>query len=347
MDFDGEGTGARLAVRLINGNNKSCGTFITPFIPGKFRPTPIRKDGTVYRWTMKYEPNENAGKGRARFRIKSDSPQPEEFEAKEFVIDLPAGFKADGAAFDRFGLMNMMKPGGAMTIHFADLEHDGKKEDLSRDPGWTGSGNRETYQETDQVGAHDFGYSSNTTFAGGSPGEMGGKFWRSGSYGYYADRVGPLTLTNRLEAQGKVILLVGAPDSDMYLGWFSSAAKSKSPAECGNFLGVHIGGPTRVGHYFEPACASAHGTRASAKTGPVLVPNKALDWSLLYDPHSNHGQGAVKVTLGNESVTLDLRAGLKAEGASFDRFGVFTSDIGGQMVKIYFDDLEYTVTGLR
>jgi hypothetical protein len=37
-----------------------------------------------------------------------------------------------------------------------------------------------------------------------------------------------------------------------------------------------------------------------------------------------------------------LRPGQKEEGATFDRFGVFTSDIGGQMVKIYFDDLKYT-----
>src|SRR5262245_54713410 len=45
MDLDCEGSGARLAVRLITGQNQSCGTFVTPFVPGKFRPTPIRNDG--------------------------------------------------------------------------------------------------------------------------------------------------------------------------------------------------------------------------------------------------------------------------------------------------------------
>ncbi len=30
------------------------------------------------------------------------------------------------------------------------------------------------------------------------------------------------------------------------------------------------------------------------------------------------------------------------KGASFDRFGLFTSTAGGQMVKIYLDDLTYT-----
>jgi hypothetical protein len=41
-------------------------------------------------------------------------------------------------------------------------------------------------------------------------------------------------------------------------------------------------------------------------------------------------------------VTLPLKKGLKAQGASFDRFGLFTSNIGGQIVRIYLDDLKYT-----
>src|ERR1041385_1197213 len=38
LDFDFESHGGRLAVRLISNGNKSCGTFITPYLPGKFRP---------------------------------------------------------------------------------------------------------------------------------------------------------------------------------------------------------------------------------------------------------------------------------------------------------------------
>src|SRR5207253_8948929 len=86
FDFDGEGKGARLAVRMISGSNKSCGTFITPFIPGKFRPTPIRNDGTRYHWTLAYDPDANEGKGRFQITIKSDSPK-EAFEGKVFSVD--------------------------------------------------------------------------------------------------------------------------------------------------------------------------------------------------------------------------------------------------------------------
>lgn len=61
-----------------------------------------------------------------------------------------------------------------------------------------------------------------------------------------------------------------------------------------------------------------------------------------YDPAAEHGLGAIHVTLGDASTTLVLRKGMKAN-ATFDRFGLFTSTIGGQVVKIYLDDLRYTV----
>jgi hypothetical protein len=50
------------------------------------------------------------------------------------------------------------------------------------------------------------------------------------------------------------------------------------------------------------------------------------------------------VILGQESVTVPLKKGAKAQGAKFDRFGLFTAAAGGQMVKIYLDDLKYTDT---
>jgi hypothetical protein len=365
MDFDGEPRGARLAVRMIAGDNRACGTFITPFIPGKFRPTPLRLDGTRYSWTMNYDPDANDGNGRFQFTIKSQSTEPEPLDAKrlpadfpaahrtealshfpnttEFSVDLPAGFKKEGATFDRFGLLNMTKPGNAMTIYFGELKHDGMADEFGKDPGWVGENDRAKI-ESPPAGAHDFGFSPKTSYAGGKPGELGGDIWRSGKYGYYADRVGPLSLDDRLEASGKVVLKVGAPDSDVYLGWFSSADQERPPAESGNFLGVHIGGPTRVGHYFIPRLTTAKGTTAKVKSGPILAPGKVFDWSLVYDPAANNGQGELRVTLGQETATLALKKGVKAEGAYFDRFGLFNSTIGGQLVRIYLDDLKYTAT---
>jgi hypothetical protein len=359
LDMDGEHSGARLAVRLITAKNQSCGTFITPFIPGKFRPTPIRNDGTRYNWKLDYDPDGAGGRGRFTFEFTSDAHKLGELEAAElpeksldearrrfpstttFSVDLPEGYKQQGTEFDHFGLMGMMKPGGEMQIYFDDLKYLDRSQDFSSDPNWQESGSRETYQESDALGAHNFGF-SNTANTGGKIGELGGTFWRAGKYAYYADRVGPLSLENRLEAKGKVVLKVGAPDSDMYLGWFSSRNKDKSADEPGQFVGVHIGGPTRVGHYFIPMVVLAKDVRGKVDSGPVLQPNKVYDWTFVYDPDGADGRGAIRVTLGSESVTLDLRKGVKAEGASLDRFGVFTSTIGGQLVKVYLDDLTYT-----
>lgn len=364
MDFDGEGGGARLAVRMINRTNKSCGTFITPFVPGKFRPTPIRRDGTRYAWTLTYDPDANGGNGRFNFTIKTDRADTDPLHASrlpadlpeayrqealrrfpnttEFSVDLPAGFRQEGAKFDRFGMMNMMKPGNSMTIYFGDLEHDGITENLTRDPEWIGLKNRATIQ-TVAVGAHDFGYSANTRFAGGQAGEIGGDIWRGGKPAYYADRFEPLTLNDPLEASGKVILKVGAPDSDMFIGWFDSAMEKNADTTSSAFIGVHVGGPTRVGHYFSPTVSTGDTRRRGiSKDGPLLTPNRTFDWSLIYNPAANGGNGEMRVTLGTESVTLVFKRGVKTDRARLDRFGIFTSPIGGQMVRIFFDDLTYT-----
>jgi hypothetical protein len=74
----------------------------------------------------------------------------------------------------------------------------------------------------------------------------------------------------------------------------------------------------------------------------VLVPGKAYEWTLLYDPAAEGSKGAITVTLGKESVTLTFKEGWKAEGARLDRFGLFNSNVGGQLVRIYLDDLKYT-----
>jgi hypothetical protein len=73
------------------------------------------------------------------------------------------------------------------------------------------------------------------------------------------------------------------------------------------------------------------------KTGPVLVPGKVFDWSVVYDPAANGGLGELRVALGKETRTLALKKGVKAEGAHFDRFGLCN-------LPIYLDDLKYTAT---
>ncbi|MEA2707693.1 MAG: hypothetical protein QOF78_294, partial [Phycisphaerales bacterium] len=364
--FAGEGSGARITFQLVTATNQACGTKITPWIVDKtkpkgegrkFRPTSIKNDGTRYTWKMDYDPEASGGDGQMRFSIRSNAEKHEEFEGKTFEVNLPKGYKSHGTTFDRFGVANSLKPGNPMTIHFDDLEYVGKATDFSRDPAWIGVGNDATYDRLDEGGAHNFGFIAATNLSGGaSAGEMGGMIWRSGAYGYYADRVGPLSMENRLEASGKIVLNVGSPDSGMNLGWFNSAEKELAPTQAGQFVGVRIGGPTRVGHYFVPAYATAQtkppkptGTRehpasvsVEKSVGPVLVPQKVFDWRIVYDPAGAGGKGTIEATLGEESVALTLKPGDKAKGASLDRFGLFTTHRGGSYVRIYFDDVKYT-----
>jgi hypothetical protein len=237
----------------------------------------------------------------------------------------------------------MMKAGGRLNIYFDDLQYDGRSQDFSRDPHWDASGNRATYQATDVAGAHNFGFSP-TNHAGGQPGEIGGTFWRNDHWGYYADRVGPLSFDDRLEARGRVVLVVGGPDSDMCFGWFRSDGRGAAPNKTGDFLGIKVGGPTRVGHYFLPAFTVNEQVRGLPDKGPVLRPGKTYEWSLVYDSAAHDGQGAITATLGDESVTLNLKQGqkAKAQAARLDRFGLFSIGPGGQIVKLFLDDLQYT-----
>ncbi|MBI3875017.1 MAG: hypothetical protein HY300_03450 [Verrucomicrobia bacterium] len=190
-------------------------------------------------------------------------------------------------------------------------------------------------------GAHNFGFSA-TGHAGGTTGEIGGTVWRTDkNFAHYADKVGSLSLDDRLEASGRVILAVGAPDSGACLGWFG-AKDGDAPADSRDFVGITIGGPTRVGHYFLPICVTKEGNRVALKQGPVLVPGKPHLWTLLYDPAANNGLCAMRVTLDEESITINLKPGQKKEGARLDRFGLCSHKPGGGIVKIYFDDLKYT-----
>ena len=237
LEFDGEESGARLAVRMLSHTNRTTGTFITPFTPGGYRPTPIRNDGTRYHWTLQFDPHANEERGRIEFRIAGESDRPEEFEGRLFTVDLPAGFRQHGATFDRFGLLNLMKPGQAMTIYFDDLEYNGRSADFTVAPDWVGSANRTTFRDT-AIGAHNFGFSRLTNVAGG----------------------------------------------------------------------------------------------------------QTYNWSLKYDPGADNAQGEIRVVLGDDSVALPVSERLRQQGAVFTHFGLFTSTNGGQMLRLYLDDLRYSVS---
>ncbi|MBI5397116.1 MAG: hypothetical protein HZA91_17600 [Verrucomicrobia bacterium] len=338
MNFGAEKTGSRLAIRLINSGNESCGAPVTKQDSAKGKKAPALRRGVRYEWTLAYDPAANGGNGQIVFTLSGFDRGKDPIQSP-VTLDLPPGFKQKGATFDRFGIVNVRKAGHALAVYLDDLTLDGKTWDFAADPQWEGVGNRETYAETQIAGAHNFGYSE-TSFAGGSKGEIGGIVWRS-TFASYADKVGPLTLDQPLVARGRVAFTAADPDSGVYFGWFNSAAKDAAKRDFRNFIGVQVAGPTRVGHYFRPTLATAKGSKAVPEKGPLLRPDGAPHtWTFAYDP----GRGAITVTLDNETATLNLRDKVRGEGAQLDRFGLLSPGIGGSKVKIWLDDLEYSAS---
>ncbi|WP_165247275.1 hypothetical protein [Paludisphaera soli] len=316
--------------------------FSTPD-PGTGRATPIgfTAKGAVHRWSLRYDPEANGGGGSITATI----------DDRTAVCHLAEGHRADGATFDRFGLMTVMKSadsGGEVWL--GDLAIDGVRQDLADDPGWEGFQNRRESTSTNVRPRFDFGFSP-TQFAGGAgPGELGGLIFRGdcrepARMASYADRLDELTLRTPIQASGRVALRRGVTDSTTLLGFFDSRESmtvrdSQATMLPTNFLGVAIEGPSREGFYFAPALATRDGARLAGAGSPHIYPDGASHaWSLSYDPE---GPGRITVRLDDRSVTLDVGEAAKADGARFDRFGLVTTWIDGNGQHVFFDDLTYT-----
>ena len=122
-------------------------------------------------WKQRSSPD-NGGDGQIQFTIRGNSKTPHEFEGKTFTVNLPKGYKDQDTRLDRFGMLNKPKAGNPMTIYFDDLQYDGKAENFAKDPGWVAVGNRADYEDREQGGAHDFGFSATSNFASGTAGEL-------------------------------------------------------------------------------------------------------------------------------------------------------------------------------
>jgi hypothetical protein len=302
--------------------------------------------GAIHRWSLSYDPQGNGGRGVVTATIGDEKA----------ICHLDAGHKDDGAAFNRFGLLNVMKHAdGGGQLWLGDVTINGAKEDLSKDPGWDGFQNRRTYTTKEIRPRFDFG-SSATQHAGGKrKGELGGLVFRgdcreADRLAYYGDRLDELTLEKPLKAAGRVCLKRGVTDSTTLIGFFHSqdSVKVNPSQDAGipkSFLGAAIEGPSREGFLFYPLYRTSSGASDYARGDklPRILPNgSAHDWSLEYSPAAAGGRGRISVTLGKQSAALDLGDGHKPGGSRFDRFGLVTTWIDGNGQHVYFDDLTYT-----
>jgi hypothetical protein len=316
---------------------------------------PIPSGTAHYPFSLAYDPNGAGGRGTVTATLGSYST----------VMTLDVGHKADGAIFNRFGILNVMKsaddPG---QLWLDDLTINGETHSFNSDPGWDQRNNRNTYITTNVRPRFDFGHSPGSNFAGGqSGGEIGGHTFRGDSrvqfngtrMAYYGARLtDTLSLNQPLHAEGKVAFRRGVSDSTTLIGFFHSTDSmrsndSQNSATPENFVGAAVEGPSSEGFYLYPTYGlDQEGVRASGNRGtptpPYIYPNgEPRHWALDYDPNGNGGTGSIIVTLDGQAVTLNLDPGHKQIGAHFNRFGIITTHIDGSGQTVYFDDLTYTL----
>lgn len=302
--------------------------------------------GRAYSWSIKYDPNGANGSGVITAR----------FGESETTCELSPEHKSDGAEFNRFGVLNVMKQfDNAGRLWLSDLTILSEHEDLSRDPGWDSLGNRKKYDSIIVRPRFDFGFSPTQWAGGKAPGELGGLFFR-GDCRYpqrlasYGDRLEMLTLERPLSASGKVTLRRAVTDSTTLIGFYHSTNSlrvnpSQDISTPRDFLGIAIEGPSREGFYFYPVYRNHSDGKSSSMGGnpPRIYPDSAShDWKLDYNPQGGQGKGTITVSLDGKRSSMDVPPGHRAIGAEFDRFGLITPWIDGNGQHVYFDDISYT-----
>jgi hypothetical protein len=302
------------------------------------RTRPFPADGTPHDWALEYDPDGNGGDGLITFTL----------DGKAYALPLAPGHKAQGATFNRFGIFNQQTTGDGMDVYFDDLVVNGERLDFDDDPKWEAKGSDVEYEDRVRRPFHDFGFSPTNHAGGKTAGEIGGLIWRDEPPAYYADRVGPLTLNDAFAASGKLAFTAAGSDSGVYVGWFDSGSKRANVSPRGdhsqkNFLAIMMEGPSRVGHYFRPCYRCSDGEGAAPQDGPIIRPDgRVHEWAVRYDPTAAGGNGRITVTFDGSDQAMDLRPGDKGRGATFDRFGLFNHQSGGNYVYVYVDDLSYT-----
>jgi hypothetical protein len=349
LRINGRGSGFHAHLEYCTQRWRAGGDFFAEkqLVNGKKAIRLVPGGPTIHTWSLKYDPEGSSGAGTITATL----------DGETLAINLESGHKADGAIFNRFGLLNVMKSAdGGGSIWLDDVSINGAAERFDRDPGWEGFHNRHVYATDNVRPRFNFGYSA-THFAGGkAAGECGGLIFRGDEryperMAYYGDRLETLTLNRPLKAAGRICLRRGVTDSTVLVGFFHATDSMRiSQAQVSgipeNFLGAAIEGPSREGFLFYPLYGvDREGLGVASRFQPlpphILPDGKPHDWSLEYLP-LGMAEGRITATLDGQATRLDLKSGHREIGARFNRFGFVTTHIDGNAETVYLDDLTYT-----
>lgn len=215
--------------------------------------------------------------------------------------------------------------------------------DFSTDPGWTvvGSGSND----------NSFGHQP-SSFAGGLPGEGGGRFTRSDFVRLYGDIAlgGNLSLDNPLEASGRFdVTQLNFPDfgPGLVLGHFHTA----SPA----VIGLLFNNTPEGGLYADAFVRFPDGSEARTPLAASLLPNLDRTWNYVWDPSGGlAGAGRLTVMVSGPdagTAILDLSPVDRLKPAPLDGFGLSSGSTPAESgnprrpdwyADLFVDDVSYS-----
>ena len=219
-----------------------------------------------------------------------------------------------------------------------------ERQGFDTEPAWEGFRNRLLVGEK-KITRQSFGYRSTNHARGSEPGEVGGVIQRSTTRARYAKPIPERTMNDKLSASGRFAVTNAGGSSGMLFGWFHEDSRGwRTP----NSLAIRLDG--NGGKYWvlfeygtrnwrSGGAGTFEGRYQTTKTKPFLGDGTPHDWTLTYDPAANGGDGEVVLTLDGARHVLPVAPGHKADGAMFNRFGLWTQETPGKPMEVYFDDL--------
>ena len=218
-------------------------------------------------------------------------------------------------------------------------------ERFDADPAWEGFRNR-LLPESLPITRQDFGFRDSNHAGGKRRGEIGGRVQRSTTPAYYAKAIAPKSLNDHLSASGKFAVPRAGGSSGVMIGWFHESSRGwRTP----NSLAFRIDGNrdkfwlfyeygTR--HWLTGGGGAFEGERyQTTKTPPVPADATVHAWALDYQPQALAGQGLLVFSVDDRRYELPLAAGHRADGATFNRFGIWNVQTQGDVAEVYLDDL--------
>ncbi|MBX7106641.1 MAG: hypothetical protein K1X57_21380 [Gemmataceae bacterium] len=196
---------------------------------------------------------------------------------------------------------------------------------------------------------NDFGYRT-TANAGGAAGEAGGRFTRTTSTRYYADRnLGtPLPLSTPITASGRLDISDGN-SADLGPGLVIGHFNPATAASIGIYFNAQL--ETPYGLYMDAIVRL--GPSAIIQTRITNSPMAFVDrtWNYTWDPVGGiYGAGRLTTTVSGPdggTVVIDVTAAQAAVAPVFDSFGMYAAAVSSVnqptwLVETYIDDVSYT-----